>query len=447
MQFDAPVNPAASVPTSSPRPGAAGRERTRAVMPDDSPLPFPGSHPYGRRADDHPEPPDLQRVLDRRVAAVVERMSDAFLALGPDWRVTYANAEAARLNGTTPAALVGRDHWKAWPETVGSPVEREYRRAAAERVPVAFEHHYVDAGVWHDIRAYPADDGGLAVFYRDITRQKRAEAEREALLAETRLAHAEAERERAAAERAREDAEEANAAKARFLAMMSHELRTPLTAIGGYAQLLELGVFGNVSPEQKEVLARIQRSQHHVLGLLNALLRFAKLEAGRVQFEVVDVPLGEVFATVAALVEPLARAKDLALEVEAPGPGLAAVADAEKLRQILINLMTNAVKFTTAGRVRLAAEVLSADAVAIRVEDTGRGIAPSHRERVFEPFVQEARRSSPVTDVGEPASEEGFGLGLAISRELARGMGGEIAVESEVGVGSTFSLTLPRARA
>src|SRR5687767_10072110 len=119
-----------------------------------------------------------RRALDRRVMAVIEGMYDAFLALGPDWRVTYANAEAARLNGAIAAELVGRDHWEVWPETVGSTVERAYRRAVTERVPVAFEHHYPAAGIWHDVRAYPADDGGLAVFFRDITPQKRLEAER-----------------------------------------------------------------------------------------------------------------------------------------------------------------------------------------------------------------------------------------------------------------------------
>jgi signal transduction histidine kinase len=228
---------------------------------------------------------------------------------------------------------------------------------------------------------------------------------------------------------------------------MSHELRTPLTAIGGYAQLLELGVFGPVAPEQQEVLARIQRSQHHVLGLLNAVLRFAKLEAGRVHFEVTDVPLAEVFTTVAALIEPQARAKGLALEIEAPAPDLAAVADAEKVRQILVNLLSNAVKFTAAGSVRLGVAVPAADALAIHVRDTGRGIAPSHRDRVFEPFVQETRHEPPQEPPHPVGGDEGVGLGLAISRELARGMGGDLTVESEVGVGSTFTLTLPRAGA
>jgi PAS domain S-box-containing protein len=119
-----------------------------------------------------------RRARDRQVGAVVEKMSDAFLALDPEWRVIYANREAARLNGTTAAALVGRDHWETWPETRGSEVETQYRRSVAEQQPVSFEHYYPGADVWHDVRAYPSEDGGLAVFYRDITARKRMEAER-----------------------------------------------------------------------------------------------------------------------------------------------------------------------------------------------------------------------------------------------------------------------------
>ena len=120
----------------------------------------------------------MRRDADRRLAAVVERVSDAFLAIGPDWRITYANGEAARLSGTSAAALVGRNHWDQWPETVGSEVERQYRRVAADGVPAHFVHHYPEAGVWHAIAAYPAEGGGIAVFYHDVTAEKRAEAER-----------------------------------------------------------------------------------------------------------------------------------------------------------------------------------------------------------------------------------------------------------------------------
>jgi PAS domain S-box-containing protein len=408
-------------------------------------VPTDGTTPPERRAPpdapaavgrDTARPADLaeRRALDQRVADVVEQMSDAFIAVDAGWRVTYANREAARLNGTSPAALVGGDHWALWPETLGSAVERHYRRAARERVPVAFEHHYPGADVWHEVRAYPADDGGLAIFYRDISAQRQRDAERERLLLVERETRAEAERERVAAVRAREEAEAANAAKAQFLATVSHELRTPLTAIGGYAQLLELGVFGEVSSEQAEVLDRIQRSQQHLLGLLNAVLRYAKLEAGRVQFDIADVALSDVFRTVVALVEPQARGKGLTLGVAAQDPSLVVRADAEKVRQILVNLLSNAVKFTRGGGAITLSAAAGADAVAIRVADTGRGIPPEQRDRVFEPFVQVGRRPS--------SSDEGVGLGLAISRELARGMGGEITVESEPGVGSTFTLVL-----
>src|SRR5829696_5202962 len=119
-----------------------------------------------------------RRALDRRVAAVVEGMSDAFLAIGPDWRVRWANREAARLAGVGIDTLIGADHWERWPETVGTAVECEYRRVARERAPAQFEHHYPQLGAWHDVRVYPADDGGIAVFYRDITPQKLVEAER-----------------------------------------------------------------------------------------------------------------------------------------------------------------------------------------------------------------------------------------------------------------------------
>ena len=125
-----------------------------------------------RRAGDE----SARREAERRLAAVVEGMSEAFLSLAPDWRVTYANREACRLNGTTRAELVGRDHWARWPETVGNEVEWQYRRVVADGVPARFEHYYPGVDAWHAIQAYPAEGGGLAVFYRDVTEQKRAEA-------------------------------------------------------------------------------------------------------------------------------------------------------------------------------------------------------------------------------------------------------------------------------
>ncbi len=235
---------------------------------------------------------------------------------------------------------------------------------------------------------------------------------------------------------ARTEAERANRAKADFLTVMSHELRTPLNAIGGYAQLISLGIRGAVTPEQHADLERIQVNQRHLLGLINSILNFTKLEAGQIVITPTVVRVADVLAGVDALVGPQMRAKQLTFNVRECAPDITVHADEEKLRQILINLLTNALKFTAAGEVSIWCEAHDATAT-ISVSDTGRGIATAQVLTVFEPFVQIDRH---VT----PEHEQGVGLGLAISRELARAMQGELSVASIVGEGSTFMLTLPR---
>jgi signal transduction histidine kinase len=198
-----------------------------------------------------------------------------------------------------------------------------------------------------------------------------------------------------------------------------------------------------VTPEQLAALGRIQRAERHLLGLINGVLNYAKLEAGHVRYEADDVPAAEALADAAALVAPQARAKGLSLEVGrcAPAPDgtpLTARADREKVDQVLLNLLSNAVKFTAGGgTVTTAGARLPDGRVALAVADTGRGIPADQLARVFEPFVQVDQRLT--------RDAEGTGLGLAISRELARGMGGDLTAESIPGVGSTFTLTLPAA--
>ena len=236
---------------------------------------------------------------------------------------------------------------------------------------------------------------------------------------------------------AREAAEAANRAKSEFLAVMSHELRTPLNAIGGYAELMEMGIRGPVTPQQREDLGRIQRSQRHLLGLVNEVLNYAKLETGAVRYDVADVVVAEALAGAEGLVAPQARTKGLALAAAECPADLAVRADAEKLRQVLVNLLSNAVKFTEpGGRIAVACAADGAR-VRIAVRDTGVGIAADQFGRIFEPFVQ--------VRAGLTRPHEGAGLGLAISRDLARGMAGDLTVESEIGVGSTFTVTLPAA--
>jgi signal transduction histidine kinase len=238
------------------------------------------------------------------------------------------------------------------------------------------------------------------------------------------------------AEEARARADEANRAKTEFLAVMSHELRTPLNAIAGYAELLEIGIHGPLNESQREAITRIQRSERHLLGLINDVLNFAKIDAGHVDIEVGPVPVRGTLAALEALVAPQLRAKRLSYSYAPCEEDAWMEADAEKVRQILLNLLSNAIKFTDAGGRITASCTIEPTVVRLHVADTGAGIAEDKRDRIFEPFVQ--------LQPGRTRTHEGTGLGLAISRDLARAMHGEILVESTVGVGSTFTLTLPR---
>ena len=235
---------------------------------------------------------------------------------------------------------------------------------------------------------------------------------------------------------AREESERANRAKADFLAVMSHELRTPLNAIGGYAQLMRLGVRGPITENQSADLDRIQVNQRHLLGLINSILNFTKLEAGQIQFTLAPVRLAELLNGLDALIGPQMQTKSLRFTVKTCDPSFSVMADAEKLRQIMLNLLTNALKFTDAGGAVTISCERDGSFIAISVSDTGRGIAPEVLGSIFEPFVQIDRHITPT-------SEQGVGLGLAVSRELARGLRGDLQVRSEVGLGTTFIVRIP----
>ncbi len=261
----------------------------------------------------------------------------------------------------------------------------------------------------------------------DITDRKLVEEEREMLLEES--------------ERARALADDANRAKSEFLASMSHELRTPLNAIAGYLDLLSLGIHGPVTDAQVDAMGRIKRNQEVLLSLINDVLNFAKLEAGRLTIEMEAVEVGPLLEALEPLIAPQLNARSLQFRCVACAPGLRVTGDYERIQQILINLLTNAIKFTPhGGHIEIGAH--DGDGVVrIVVADTGRGIPTEKLEAVFDPFVQVDRRGT-LAEV----SQQGVGLGLAISRELARAMGGELTAESTVGAGSTFTLTLAGVR-
>ncbi|HUQ47616.1 MAG TPA: ATP-binding protein [Gemmatimonadaceae bacterium] len=239
-----------------------------------------------------------------------------------------------------------------------------------------------------------------------------------------------------AAEEAQLAAETANAAKSSFLAAMSHELRTPLNAIAGYVQLIQMGLRGPVTPEQQADLHRIKRSHAYLLGLIEDVLNFAKLDAHQMEFHARHVAVDEIMRDAETLLAPQLKASGINYSYEECDSGLAVCADPDKTQQILVNLLTNAVKFTRPpGNVTVSCA--SDDKfVRIMVSDTGIGIKAGDVDRVFEPFVQLGRGLS------QPG--EGVGLGLTISRDFARRMGGDLTVTSTPGEGSQFTLALPR---
>jgi signal transduction histidine kinase len=242
-------------------------------------------------------------------------------------------------------------------------------------------------------------------------------------------------RARAEADDARLRAENANKAKSDFLASMSHELRTPLNAIGGYSDLLAGGIRGQLNDAQLADVARIKRSQLHLLSLINDILNFAKIESGRVSFECEDVSMNLALGALEELIAPQLLEKRLAYEYRCCDERFTAFVDPERLQQILLNLLSNSVKFTPSRGSILVECDASRDFMTVRVEDSGPGIPPDKLESVFEPFVQLQR-----TSVGKAM---GTGLGLSISRDLARAMGGDLVAEERDG-GAAFLLSLPR---
>jgi signal transduction histidine kinase len=284
---------------------------------------------------------------------------------------------------------------------------------------------------------------------RDVTAQRRAEGELRRINAELEVRVADRTAALTAAnaaqqmliEQERESraiAERANRAKSEFLAVLSHEFRTPLQGIYGYAELFDSGIHGALTDEQHEDLRRIRQGLAHLVGLVNQLLDRANIDVGHLALDVGNVSVEQALRLTDALIMPQCHAKSIRYHRESVDAGVTVQADLERLQQVLINIVGNAVKYTASGGVIEVECKINADTVAIEVSDTGCGIPEDMLESVFEPYV---RLRASTTSPGP----SGTGLGLAISRDLARLMGGTLIARSRLGAGSTFVLSFPRA--
>jgi PAS domain S-box-containing protein len=371
----------------------------------------------------------------------VFRHSPAALALvrGPRHVYELANAAYVRL---VQREVVGHALADVFPELVGQGI--------VELLEDAYRTGRAQVGIERRVRL--AGRGGEAVDrFFDFTFQPLPEADgsTERILIQisevTGQVHA-----RRGAELARGAADEANRAKSQFLANMSHELRTPINAITGYAELLELGIGGSLTPQQRHHVDRIRASSQHLTTLVNEVLDLAKVESGQMTAEREDVPVSEVLADALTLVQPQAARRGLRLfDHTGEARDAAFMGDRDRVRQVLANLLSNGVKFTEpGGRVSVCATVTDepdGDArlpgpgpwVRMDVEDTGMGIPPERLSTIFEPFVQ--------VDASYTRQAGGTGLGLTISRRLARLMEGDLTVRSTLGRGSCFTVWLPAA--
>jgi signal transduction histidine kinase len=380
--------------------------------------------------------------LERRRLEYVFQQAPSFLAVlrGRQHVFELANPSYYQLVGARD--IIGKPLKEALPEVAeqgfgdlldtvletGQPfIGRELPVRLRTRPDASAEERYLDF-VYLPIHEPDGSRSGVIAHGYDVTVQVEARRQVEHLLHVSEQA-------RADAETARSDAEAANRAKSDFLAAMSHELRTPLNAISGYVDLLQLGIHGDVTVKQEAALVRISANQRHLLTLINDILAFAKLEAGRVEFDLRDLGAAELLSSVEPLVAPMATVAGIEYSVKECDPTLRLRGDEERVRQILLNLVGNALKFTPSGGFVILECTQQGAWIHIDVTDNGPGIPAEKQEKIFDPFTQVERR------LNQP--QTGVGLGLAISRDLARAMGGELGVESVSGAGARFTLRLP----
>ena len=382
-----------------------------------------------------------------RYRTLFEFASHPYIVTDADGMIEHANHAAAEFLGTPAALLVGkplvnfvdlhaRPGFRAHLRTLSTTLRgdklltdltvRDGRNVAVETTVVVLRSHNdrADSYCW---------------WLRDLSSERDSE---ESMLALNRSLNARvAQRTReleialAGEQAARKEAEAANRIKSELFARLSHEFRTPLHAVSGYLEILQQNIHGGLNDEQRKDVERIHQAQEHLMTLVNMILDFARLEGGLIELSMAEIPIEETLRGAEALVMPQFAKKGVSYTHRAGDPTLSVFADREKVQQIIVNLLANAVKFTPAGGSVDLDWKVEDEHVIVRVRDTGSGVPEEKIEEIFEPFVQ----------VRLPGSlpSGGTGLGLAISRDLARAMGGDVRATSRLGFGSVFTLTLP----
>jgi PAS domain S-box-containing protein len=346
---------------------------------------------------------------------ILASMEESLLVTDADLQIRRVNPSALRLLGYSEEELIGRPARQVILERElparRSAVERTYRTKSGQLIPVLFSSA--------DMHNSAGELDGYVWLAHDMTELKRVEGE---------------------LVRAKEAAEAANRAKSTFLANMSHELRTPLNAVIGYSEMLQEIVEDRGEQDLLPDLQRIRSAGTHLLGLINDVLDLSKIEAGRLELAIEAFPAAAVIHDVASTIRPLVEKNGNRLTVECTEPLGDILADQTRFRQVLINLLSNACKFTEQGSIRLEGRRVrrrSAEWLEFRVSDTGIGMTLQQMERLFQPFMQ--------ADASTTRKYGGTGLGLTISHEFCQMMGGSLSAESELGKGSAFTVRLPAA--
>ncbi|MBU7584715.1 MAG: MASE1 domain-containing protein [Nostoc sp. TH1S01] len=361
-----------------------------------------------------------EKALRNRLSNILESMTDAFIAVNQDWQITYVNQQAAKIKGVKPETIVAQNYWEQWPGMQGTEFEQEYCRAIAESIPVHFEALYMPQNMWLEIHAYPFEDG-LGIFFRDITERKQAEVERENLLYREQSA--------------RSEAEKANKIKDEFIAVLSHELRTPLNPILGWVTLLRRRNYDD--DKLTHGLETIERNAKLQIQLIEDLLDVSRIQQRKIILNLQPVNLIEILQASLDTVYLAVEAKSLQIQKIICVDTAWVTGDAERLQQIVCNLLSNTIKFTPATGAKVEIRLERVDTFAqLQIQDNGKGISPEFLPYVFDYFRQ--------ADGTITRQFGGLGLGLAIVRHLTELHGGTVhAASAGEGMGAKFTVRLP----